>query len=170
MNDPSTLSARPLQLTVGAESFDLHPFTVDDWAGMQAWVDTQFPDPFDVVCRQIERGRLVVALDGSESRAEYPLAQQQFLLKAALEQSVRGRRLVGTPEADDRVRSMEGILEMLKASIRKGRPDFSDDDARRLYKSMTIGHVARVFQATSAELVLSDPKAPTPSGGTTTPA
>lgn len=170
MNDLTTLSARPRVLRVGDEAHDVHPFTFDDFADLQAWVDSQFPDPFDLATKAIDAGRLVVR-DGKPAREPYPVAQQQHLIKVALEQSSRGRRLIGTPEADEKAQSLDGVKEILYLSIRKGNPDFTRGDAARLYKHMTYGHVARLYQDTEVARVLTDPKAgpgPATPGGTTT--
>lgn len=171
MNDLASLTGQSVRsLRVDGQAYDLHPLTLDDYGRLQAWVDRQFPDPFEIVSAQIERGRLVVADDGTESRVPYPLAQQQYLLKLALETSSQGRRLLGTPEADQKVQAVEGIQEMMTLSIRKGRPEFTTADAKALYSKLTVAQIARIFSATNADLVLSDPKAPATTGpDSTTP-
>ena len=170
MNDLATLTGRPKRLKLGGQFHDVYPLTIDDFGAVQTWVDGQFPDPFDAVNEVVEKGRLVWE-DGKPTRVPYSLQQQQFFYRTALEQKNKGRHLLGTSEADEKVQSMEGVKFLLALSIRKGNPSFSDEDAKALYSQMTLGDVAQVYQATNADLVLSDPKATpatTPAGTTTT--
>jgi len=154
MNDLTSLNAQPRVIKLGGEEHAIYPLSLDDWGRMQSWVDAQFPCPFEAVNRQIATGR-------------YNVTQQQFLMKTAMELSAKSRRLIGTPEADELLSSMEGVKALLTLSIRKGNPGFSDADAERVYGRMTLVDVGRVFKETQAELVTSDPKA---GPGTTTPA
>lgn len=171
MNDIATLTGQAARsIRVDGQAYDLHPLTLDDYGRLQAWVDRQFPDPFDVVSAQIERGRLVVDADGNESRVPYPMAQQQYMLKLALEQASQGRRLIGTPEADTKVQATEGVQEMMFLSITKGRPAFTRAECKALFARLTVAQVAAIFSATNADMVLGDPKAPgTPGNAKATP-
>ncbi|WP_422924504.1 hypothetical protein [Singulisphaera sp. PoT] len=166
MNDLSSLTGQAKRLTVGGEVFDLHPLTIDDFGKLQEWVDRQYPDPFDLVNKQISAGRVTLDDDGKEKREEYNVTQQQFLFRIAMEQSSNCKHLIGRPDADALLSTLEGVKQLLLLSIRKSRPDFTDEDADRLYRRMTIGDVARVYQATNADMVMGSerPKAPTPSG------
>jgi hypothetical protein len=168
LNDLASILARPRPLTVGGATYDVYPLTIDDFAKVQEWVEAQFPDPFDVANRQIEAGKPGKDEDGNPSRVPYTLAQQQFFYRTALDLS-RARHPLGTPEADELVRSVEGAKFLLWLSIAKGRPGFRREDAARLYEHLTMGDLARVFAATDADKVLSDPKDPA-TDGTGTPA
>lgn len=159
---------RPLKLADGT-TFRVYPLTIEDLGTLQAWVDAQFPDPFDIASREIDRGRLVLDAQGRASREPYPVAQQQFLLRAAMELKEKGARLIGTPEADAKLQSYEGLKQLLLVSIRKGDPGFSEADADLLYRRMGVGDVAQLVLLTNLSMVTSDPKAGTP-GGTETPA
>lgn len=154
MNDLATLAGKPKRLKLGGQVHDVYPLTIADFGQVQSWIDAQLPDPFEAVNEALEKGRLV---DGH--RVPYTVTQQQFLYRTALEQKTKGRKLLGTPEADAMVQSMEGTKYLLVLSIRKGKPEFSDADAEALWASMTLGDVAQVYQATNADLVMSDPKA-----------
>jgi hypothetical protein len=154
VSDLLSVTATPRALRIGGEEHRLSPLTVDDFGELQAWVDSQFPDPFEVANAVIARG-------------DYTVPQQQFFYRLAMEQSTRGKRLIGSsPEADDMVRSLEGTIQLLWISVRKAEPGFTPDDAVRLRKKMSFGDIARVFQVTNADMVLSDPKASPPAGGT----
>ena len=50
---------------------------------------------------------------------------------------------------------------MLCLSIRKGRPEFTEEEAEVLYKALGLGDVQAAFAATEVNLVMADPKAPT---------
>lgn len=83
----TALTGQPTRLDAGDESHEIHPLDGERLAKLQAWVDSKFPNPFDVVAEEVER------------RA-YNMSQHQFLLKSALELQSKTRRLIGTPEAD----------------------------------------------------------------------
>ena len=131
MNDLATLTGQPVRsLKVDGQAYDLHPLTLDDYGRLQAWVDRQFPDPFDVVSAQIERGRLVVDADGNESRVPYPMAQQQYMLRSGARTVEPGPAADRHAEADAKVQATEGVQEMMFLSITKGRPAFTPTQGR----------------------------------------
>lgn len=169
IHDVASLTGTPRTVQLGGEPWRVYPLTVEDLGTLQDWVDRQFPDPFDIASREIDRGRLVLDAQGRPSREPYPVAQQQFLLKTAMELRERGRRLIGMPEADAKLHSMEGLKELLLVSIRKGDPAFTREGADNLYRKMGVGDIAQLVLLTNLSMVTSDPKDPTPSG-TETPA
>ena len=145
MDNLTDLTARPRPLTVRGRTYWIHPFTIDDFSQLQGWVDQQFPDPFEVVRAELDR-------------RQYNVPQQQFLLERALERATRGRRLVGSPEADAVVNSLPGMQQVLCIAIRKGDPTFTETDAKELYLSLSLADLAAVYQATTLDMVISDPK------------
>lgn len=145
-DDIATMTAQPRPMLVEGRTYMLHPLKLNDFGKLQVWVDAQFPDPIALVNEAVKA-------------ASYTVAQQQFLYKTALEIAARGRRPLGTTEADDMVRSVFGTKQILLMSILKGDPTFTIEDADDLYGKLTIGDIARVFEATEAERALSDPKA-----------
>jgi len=151
VNDLATLNAKPRSLLIDGQVYDVHPLTLDEFGDMQHWVDQQFPDPFALAQTAIDNG-------------DYNVAQQQFLLKSALEIAARGKPQLGTPEADAKVYSFTGVKELLYLSIRKGRPEWTREEAETLYRKLGPGQIAGVFDATTASMVLSDPKAEAPAG------
>jgi len=163
MNDFASLAGRPHTLTVGAHSYQVHPLTFGDLADVQRWVEAQLPDPIAVAESALNR---------------FPVPLQKHLLTQALEIASRPRPRIGTPVADELVRSAAGTAELLRLCIAKGDPSFGEDDARTLFERLTIGQLARFFRESGAELILSDPKAepgtatgtgPTPAGPGSTP-
>jgi hypothetical protein len=156
VNDLATLTAQPTRLSIGGDTYLAYPLTIGEFGEMQAFVDRTFGDPFTLAQAQIATGK-------------YTVAQQQFLLKTAMELSQRGKPLLGTPEADERVRSNEGVKYLIYLSIRKGRPDFTEAAAGALFDRMTPGDIEMLFRATDADKVLSDPKAPMPDGAEPSP-
>lgn len=172
MSDLASLSAQPTPLSLGGETYHLHPLTIGEMGKLQAWVDAQFPDPFDLATRAISRGRVVVAPDGTESREPFTVEQQRHLFKVASDLAASGRRLIGTPEGDAKLRSLPGVMEQLYLSISKGDPTFTREKAAAIVDNLTMGQIARVFSATTTDLVMGadDPKGPagSPSGATPT--
>ena len=158
MNSISSLTGQPRPLSVAGQTYQLFPLTLDDLGQLQSWVDSHFPDPYQQAANALATGR-------------FNVAQQQYLLKIAAELSVRPRHLIGTPQADELLQSVEGIKRLLVLSIRKGRPEFSDDDAAQLYHDLGLGDVQAAFAATGVEAVMGDPKderkTPRPNGSTT---
>jgi hypothetical protein len=144
--DLASMTARPRSLVVDGRTYMVHPLTLDDFGELQAWVDAQFPDPIALVNDAVKAG-------------SYNMVQQQFLYKTALEIGSRGKRPIGTPDADDLVRSVAGTKEVLFKAIKKGDPSFDREQADRLFERLTIGDIARIFEATEADKLLSDPKA-----------
>lgn len=151
-----TAQPKPLRVRIHGEerTYLIHPLTLHDLGQLQAWVDSQFPDPFELVREAIQRH-------------PYTVVQQQYLMSQAIAAAGRPPRLMGSPEADQVLYTLPGQCELLKLSIRKGRPDFSDDEARELYMHLTIADLAKLHNQTGIDLVSSDPKAgPTTSGET----
>jgi hypothetical protein len=164
MNDFASISNRPRPIVADGRTYLIHPFSVADFGALQVWVDSQFPDPFDLVDAQIEKGRLVTEPDGSRLRQPYPMAVQQFLLRTAHEAASKGRRLIGMAEADEKLQSVDGLKELLYLAILKGDPSFTREDAAKLYPKLSVGQVSAVFAHTGAALVCNDPKAPGAAG------
>jgi hypothetical protein len=155
MNDVATLTAQPRALTVDGETYLVHPLTIEEFGQLQGWVDAQFPDPMELAQRAIEGGN-------------YTVAQQQYLMKVAMEMAAKGKRLLGTPDADEKVYSIDGTKEILYFSIRKGRPEFTRADAAALYAKLRVADIERVYSHTNVDMVAADPKAG-PGNGTPTP-
>lgn len=145
MSSLSSLTAQPRKLRVGEKTYDLFPLTLEELGQLQGWVDSQFPDPIQVVADAIGKGN-------------YTVAQQQYLMKQALELASRPKSLIGTPEADRLLQSTEGTKRLLLLSIRKGRPDFTEAEAAELLKDLNGGHVEAAFSATGVDQVIHDPK------------
>lgn len=150
-----TRQPRTLRVRVGDEDreYAVHPLSIDDLGKLQGWVDAQFPDPFDVVGKAIAAG-------------DYTVTQQQYLLDRAIHRATQPRNMIGTPEADRILFSLEGHCELLKLAIRKGGVEFSDEEAREVYMHLTVAELAALHSTTGLDLVTHDPKAsaPTSSG------
>jgi hypothetical protein len=158
MNDPGSLSGRPrTRLVADGETFDVWPLSFDEIGELQAWVDAQHRDLLELASEQVGTGR-------------FTMAQEQFLLRTALELAARPRALIGTPAADELLRSVEGTKRLLFVGIRKGRPDFTEEAAAALFGKLNPFELFAAFQATGLEAVMTDPKAPSGGGGATSPA
>ena len=147
MNNLSVLTAQPQKFVVDGKEYWLHPFDFNDWGRLQSWVDEQFPDPFDVVNKAIAKN-------------SYTVAQQQFMIRAAIDKATQNRRLIGTPEADELLMSIAGIKQILLISIQKGDPSFTMEDAEKLYLAMSRADLAKMQEATTMNMVITDPKDP----------
>lgn len=148
MSDIRALAGRPVRMTApDGEAHDLAPLTFEDYGDLQAWLDAQWPDPFALARGQMASG-------------EFSLAQQQFLLRVALELAAKPKPKLGTEDADALVRSVEGQREVLYLSIRKAEPGFTRDDAARFHAKLAEGEQARAMALSEADRVAGDPKAP----------
>lgn len=145
MNDLKTLTAQPQPLTVDGETYMVHPFTVDDWGALQAWVDRQHPDPFDVVRDAINKGGFSQAI-------------QKQMIKDALDKATGPKNLIGSVEADTLLMSMEGYTQVLFLSIRKGRPGFTEKDAGELAVKLTTTDMTKLGHLSTMDMLVSDPK------------
>lgn len=155
-NDIGRLTARSREFTVDGRTYRLHVLRIEDWGEMQRWLDAQQPDPLAVARETIATG-------------EWSLSQQQYLLKTAMELASRPKPRVGTPEAAGMLDSIEGRVEMLYLSVRRGDPAFSRQDAARLFDAMSADDQSAAIEHTEAAAML-DPKAPSPSGPASTTA
>lgn len=145
MNNIATLTAQPQFLRIDDKEYRIHPLTFADLGELQTWIDAQFPDPFEVVSKAIKSGN-------------FNYAQQQFMLDKAIEKATRPRHLLGSPEADELLLSVEGYKQVLLLSIRKGDPSFTDADADALFQKMTQADIAKLESATNLDMVATDPK------------
>ncbi len=161
MNDLATLTSQPVFLRVEVKDstgkptgevleYMIHPFVMSDFGLMQVWIDRQFPDPFDNA-RNVIQSALAAG-------KPFNVAQEQYLLKTASELAIRAKRLIGTPEADTLLMSLEGALQIMEISIRKGDPTFDQEKAKRLYENMTSADFVKLYQQTQVQYVVSDPK------------
>ena len=150
------LNSQPRSVLIKGRTYPVQPLTIDDFTGpLQDWVDRQFPDPFEVVNRQIASG-------------QYTQVQQKHLYQLAMDAATKGRRLIGQDaEADAKVRSVEGVIELLYLCIHKADPSFGRAAAKALFAEMTFADVGRFMSLSQADMVVGgdDPKAgagPTP--------
>ena len=141
MDNLATLTARPQRIDFGGEEHDVHPLTFEDFGTLQGWVDRQFGDPFEAVNRARREGpsdrrRRLGRLRALHRGAAAILAQDRP------GDERQGRHPIGTPEADAKLLSLEGLKEQLFLSIRKGDPAFTREDAARIYRRLSPGDFA----------------------------
>ena len=146
MNDLSTLTMQPKTITVDGKDYKVHPLDLGDFGALQDWVDRQFPNPLKVARQEIAEGG-------------FNMAQQQLLLKEALLLASKPRHLLGTLEADELIRSVEGMKYTLYLTIKKGDPAFTEKDAEDLFAKMDFIDLAGFGQASTLDMVVGDPKA-----------
>ncbi len=151
-NDFATLSGSARPLSVAGTTYHVHPLTLGDYGKLQAWLETQIPDPVAVAVRNCT--------------ADVPISLQKHMISEALAIASKPRLKLGTPEADAIINSFGGVCEVLILSIQKGDPTFSREDAERLFNSMTAADLSRAFTYSAVDMVMSgeggtDPKAET---------
>ena len=160
MNDALSLADVPRTFVVKDRIYKVAPFTVADVGKLQDWIDQQFPDPFVIAQKEIDRR--------DAGGAPYSVAQQQFLLGAAMKEAKQGRYLLGTEEANAKAMSNEGIKEIAYLSISKADPTFTREDAGELFGQMGMVDMFRLLDLTSVNRIIGDPKGETPGEAETT--
>ena len=170
MNDLAFLNNKPTTLRVEVKDdhgeptgeileYKIHPLGYADYGELQAWINDQYPCPFENARNAIQ----------AAIKAGHPfnIEQEKYLLKNAAELALKPRHLVGTEEVDSLVQSKDGQAIILLTAIRKGKPDFTAEDADRLLKHMTHFDVAKAWIATQYDLMRNDPKAEPLNGNST---
>jgi hypothetical protein len=147
----ASLNASPRSIPIGGEVFEVHPLTLADQGKLQAWLETQLPDPLGLVQAHIDRAKPTMEV-------------QKFLLREALHEASRTRVFLNSPEALPYLNSAHGIVEILWLSIAKGRPDFTRERARDVFGSMTPADVLKLQSATELDQVMAEPD-PKAAGG-----
>jgi len=162
MNNLASLNNKPALLRVEVKDdhgeptgeileYKVHPLGYSDYGDLQVWINSQFPDPFDTAREAIQKA--------VKSGKPYNIEQEKFLLKNAAELALKPRHLVGTEEVDPLVQSKEGQKILLLTAIRKGNPEFTEEQAEKLCRHMTHFDVAKAWLATQYDLMRNDPKA-----------
>jgi hypothetical protein len=162
MSSIADLTSRPVPLKVEVRDdrgeptgevleYLVYPLNFADQGDLQRWIDSQFPDPYDAAWSAINRQR--------DKGKPFNFAQEKLILQIAGEQAMKPRNLIGTPEADKLLTSLEGLKQIILIGIRKGKPDFADADADRLIQHMNQADIVRTYAATQISMVLDDPKA-----------
>lgn len=155
-NDLASLTGRrTVPLVVGGETYQVHPLSLDDLGQLQAWVDAQFDDPIEVASAALGRG--------------LTRAQEQHLLSEALKLACQPRAKIGTPEGDALLRSVDGIKQLLVLAIRKGRPNFTLEQASAIFEALSAEQIALAMSGSGLETAMEGPESPKPGGTATSP-
>jgi hypothetical protein len=147
----ASLTAQPKPLVVGDKTYQMHPLTIDDFGKLQAWCDSQYKDPMDVVATKLGTG-------------QFTKRQEEYLMRVAVETARKPKPKLGEPEVDALLNSLEGFQQIAYLSIRKGLPDFTLADAKAMIDQMGNEKLSTMMLATNADMILSgedpdDPKA-----------
>jgi hypothetical protein len=153
VNDAATVMNSPKTIRVGNREYRLHPLDFDDHGEIQRFLNEQVRNPLEIVRKEIERGG-------------FPLEIQKYMVKAAIEVAARTRILIGTPEADEIMDSIEGRAKLLQLSIRKGDPSFTYDKAMALIREMNNEARAQAVAAADMLRADEDPKSSAGAGST----
>lgn len=134
MNDPANVTGKAWSpLTVGGRTYKVYPLTFDDLGELQAWVNSEIPDPFD-------------AVTASPGFARLNVEAQKFAIRCAVELASKGKRRLNSPEAAELVASPEGVMQLLYLMVRRGDPSFTEADAAELVRKVTPEQIARLQQ------------------------
>jgi hypothetical protein len=158
VNDLGTLNNRPLPLVApDGEERPQADLTFDDLGDLQAAAVRGLPDPFLLAREQIATGG-------------YSLAQEQFLLRTAMETAAARKPLeLGSPEFRAFATSPAGMREMLWLSLRAADPSLSRDAAMRFLAKLDEAGVAQAASRITVREMFGGPRDPK-AGGPTTPA
>jgi hypothetical protein len=156
------LTSRPIQLRVEVKDdrgeptgeileYLVHPLSFGEDGELQRWIDSCFPDPYakawDAIQRQRDKGK------------PFNTAQEKHILSDAARLAMQPRHMIGTPEADELLMSIEGLKRVVLHGIRKGDPTFDEEKAERLVKHMDMVDIVKTYVATQVNMLISDPKA-----------
>jgi hypothetical protein len=146
------LAATPTPIPFDGEVYEVHPLTIAEQGQLQKWLESQLPDPWASLQKNLENTSL-------------PMEVQKFLYRTALDLAGRKRIFLHTVEGANYVNTFEGMVEVMYLGVVKGRPDFTRDKAREILSRYTQKQLmviaGRLKQATELDLVLEegDPKA-----------
>lgn len=140
-------SKRYRTLVVEGEEYRLYDLSLADLGELQAWLDSLYREPLEVIAPQLGRFDLEVA---------------KFLVRDARDAACRPRPQLGQGEANLLLLSVDGIKEVLYLAIRKGRPDFSRDDLDALCRRITLDDAYAAIEATGLMGGRDDPRAESP--------
>lgn len=144
---------KPKVLKIGDQCYELYPLKLDDFAELQAWINSQYRSPLDIVRE-----------DFAKAPDYWNMTRQEFALRTAIEKATAGAPRIGSPAADALLLTHDGQAVQLYLSIRKGKPEFTLDDARKLVVDNAAGMHTEILSATNADMVMHDPKGPRPTG------
>jgi hypothetical protein len=141
MSNLTTLTGSARTVVLAGESYQVYPLTLADLGELQAWLDTQLPDPLALVRRHIDA-------------ANVPMEQAKFLYAEALREASKTRIHLSSPEALPYINGANGVIELLFLAIRKGRPNWSRDQARTVFESLTPADIQRLQSLTELDQVV----------------
>ena len=140
----TTLAPVAVPVEIAGRTFQVKPFTFNDLAKIQAWLDRNF-SPIDQLLSRLER---------------LPEAIQDKLLdRLDSVASVPAPRL-GTPEADKALYSLDGFRQIFQIMVQAADPGCSDADVDTLVGSMSVSEFQKLMERLSAiAFEAGDPKA-----------
>jgi hypothetical protein len=141
MSNITSLTGSPRTVSLGGEPYQLFPLAIADLGELQAWLDTQLPDPLAVVRRHIDGGNV-------------PMEQAKFLYAEALREASKTRLHLSSPESLPYLNSPAGVCQMLLLTIRKGRQNWTLADAQTLCGKLTPADVMRLQSITELDQVI----------------
>lgn len=121
IDDLSSLCGRPRTIRARGRAYRAWPLRLRDVADFQAWLYRQVRDPVEL----IRTGTLGMGRGA-----------KQCAIRIATKDREDHLPVFGTPWADSLARSVDGLQELLRLSIRRSRPRFGPLSAERLYWAM----------------------------------
>ncbi|GAC1307089.1 MAG: hypothetical protein NVSMB14_12780 [Isosphaeraceae bacterium] len=146
MNDLASLNAKTFgTVEANGRTYTVHPLTLADLGELQAGVDSQAPDPFDAVSEQLGTGR-------------FTPAQERHLLDGAIKAATARKPRIGEEEADERLRTFEGLKQIVYLGIKRGDHSITLAEVSKIVEELDPAQLAKVLNATEADKAIGDPK------------
>jgi hypothetical protein len=123
---------------------------------VQQWIDQQQEDRLMAIAqRQIDRGTFSVEI-------------QKYMIHCAMETAARNRIMLGTPDADHFMESIEAIIFLTWFSLKKGDPKITMEEVKGIVKSEIGESVTKKMREAVDLISADDPKLTAPDSGSQT--
>lgn len=156
-NDLPTMNSQPKLVSCNGKTYKVYPLTFEDMGNVQLWIDEQ------------QEKRTMGAMERAIARGTLPVEIQKFMARSSMDLLARNRILLGTPEAETFMQSLEGMVYLTWYSIQKGDKAFTIEEAEQIVKS-EMGALFQEQVKVAADIVgPDDPKSTAPGNGSQTP-
>jgi len=135
------MNSQPKPIVVKGKTYLVHPLNFEEMGELQEWLYAQ------------QRKQVMTAVEEAVERNKLPVEVQKYLALAALDTLARNRILIGTPEADTLMNSLEGIVYMTWLGVRRGDPSFRLEDAVEVAKVIVESAMGEAIQQQIIEAV-----------------
>jgi hypothetical protein len=152
---PAQAINRPRTVQLGGETYSLYELTCRDLIDFEAFANAALIDQFDELMARREARLLARVANppapGDASAAEKyrtdvmaAVDHQKFLDRLAADRANKFFN-VGSDEANSYMQSLTGLCEILFLSIRRGRPEFTREQARGLMDFLSLNEALELL-------------------------